>query len=177
MTQTQQDEVTIHSIDSLAGYHNSLNKLLIDSVNNGASIGFIAPLTSQVAEQYWQSIEVELRNNERKLLIATIGSKVIGAVQLSLCQKANGTHRGEVEKLMVHTSARGKGLSKKLMLLLEQSALECSLQLLVLDTRLGDVASCLYQKLGFTKAGEIPYFAQNSSGELQSTVLFYKLIA
>lgn len=177
MPQTQREEVKIHSINSLAGYHNSLNNLLMDSVNNGASIGFIAPLTSQIAEEYWHSIEVELQNNERKLIVATKGSKIIAAVQLSLCQKDNGKHRGEVEKLMVHSQHQGLGFAKQLMHTLEQGALQQQLKLLVLDTRLGDVASDLYRKLGYIEAGQIPLFALSSSGELQSTVLFYKLLS
>ena len=44
MQDTSVVDTQIHKISSLAGYQQSLNHLLVDSVNNGASIGFIAPL-------------------------------------------------------------------------------------------------------------------------------------
>ena len=91
---------------------------------------------------------------------------------LSLCSKANGAHRGEIEKLMVHS--QHQGFAKQLMNTLEQSALLQQLTLLVLDTRLGDVASRLYHKLNYIEAGQIPQFALSSSGELNATVYFYK---
>ncbi|MCD1189597.1 GNAT family N-acetyltransferase, partial [Vibrio cholerae] len=47
-------------------------------------------------------------------------------------------------------------------------------QLLVLDTRLGDVASLLYRSIGYTEAGQIPQFARSSNGKLEATVYFYK---
>nr|MBF4390469.1 GNAT family N-acetyltransferase [Vibrio anguillarum] len=61
-----------------------------------------------------------------------------------------------------------------LMSLMEKTALELSLQLLVLDTRLGDVASLLYRSIGYIEAGQIPEFARSSSGKLEATVYFYK---
>lgn len=176
MQDTSVLDTQIHKISSLAGYQQSLNHLLVNSVNNGASIGFIAPLTRAQSDHYWHSIECDLLNDSRELFVITEGSEVIGAVQLALCQKANGAHRGEVEKLMVHSQYQGQGFAKQLMHTLEKSALQHQLKLLVLDTRLGDVASRLYKKLGYIEAGEIPQFALSSSGELQSTVLFYKLL-
>ncbi len=75
-------------------------------------------------------------------------------------------------------SARGRGcVSKKLMSLMESTAAEIGLSLLVLDTRLGDIASTLYRSIGYTEAGQIPQFARSSSGELEATVYFFKLLS
>ncbi len=59
---------------------------------------------------------------------------------------------------------------------MESSAEEIGLSLLVLDTRLGDIASSLYRAIGYNEAGQIPQFARSSSGELEATVYFYKLL-
>ncbi|EPQ9963683.1 N-acetyltransferase family protein, partial [Vibrio cholerae] len=69
---------------------------------------------------------------------------------------------------------RGQGVSKQLMSLMESTASEIGLQLLVLDTRLWDVASLLYRSIGYTEAGQIPQFARSSNGKLEATVYFYK---
>ncbi|MFA0052709.1 GNAT family N-acetyltransferase [Vibrio breoganii] len=153
-----------------------LHLLLVDSINSGASVGFLTPVDEQEVQSYWLSVEAEIKSSARKLFIAYDGDCVIGAVQLSLCSKHNGSHRGEVEKLMVHTNARGKGVSKRLMSKMEAVAVDTGLSLLVLDTRLGDLASSLYRSIGYTEAGQIPQFARSSTGELEGTVFFFKIL-
>lgn len=166
----------IKEVSTTLGLVDQLHLLLTDCVESGASVGFLTPVDEQAVAQYWSSVESELKLGARKLFIAYDNESVIGTVQLSLCSKPNGSHRGEVEKLMVHTCARGKGLSKKLMSLLERAACELGLSLLVLDTRLGDVASSLYRSIGYNEAGQIPQFARSSTGELEGTVYFFKLL-
>jgi len=168
--------VEIKQVSSISGLVEQLYSLLADCIVSGASVGFLTPINDQEVKSYWESVETELESGTRKLFLAYDNDNVIGAVQLSLCAKANGAHRGEVEKLMVDTRARGKGVSKKLMSLMESAASEMGLSLLVLDTRLGDVASSLYRSIGYTEAGQIPQFARSSTGELEATVYFFKLL-
>jgi acetyltransferase len=170
--------VEIKQVSSISGLVEQLHSLLADCIVSGASVGFLTPINDQEVKSYWESVETELESGTRKLFLAydNDNDNVIGAVQLSLCAKANGAHRGEVEKLMVDTRARGKGVSKKLMSLMESTASEMGLSLLVLDTRLGDVASSLYRSIGYTEAGQIPQFARSSTGELEATVYFFKLL-
>ena len=40
----------------------ALSELLIDSVHNGASVGFLAPLTKETAEKYWQKVFAALND-------------------------------------------------------------------------------------------------------------------
>ncbi len=166
----------IKEISTTSGIVEQLHLLLADCIVSGASVGFLTPVNEQEINLYWDSVETDVKSATRKLFIAYDGENIIGSVQLSLCTKPNGLHRGEVEKLMVHTDARGKGVGKKLMVLMECVASEIGLSLLVLDTRLGDVASNLYRSIGYLEAGKIPQFACSSSGELESTVYFYKLL-
>ncbi|MBB1317592.1 GNAT family N-acetyltransferase [Shewanella sp. SR43-4] len=166
----------IKQVSSISGLVEQLHSLLADCIVSGASVGFLTPINDQEVKSYWESVETELESGTRKLFLAYDNDNVIGAVQLSLFAKANGAHRGEVEKLMVDTRARGKGVSKKLMSLMESTASEMGLSLLVLDTRLGDVASSLYRSIGYTEAGQIPQFARSSTGELEATVYFFKLL-
>ncbi|MGP8305569.1 GNAT family N-acetyltransferase [Vibrio sp. YIC-376] len=166
----------IKEVNSISGVVVQLNELLTNCIESGASVGFLTPVDAQEVESYWQSVESDLEASSRKIFLAYDNDEVIGAVQLSLCSKANGSHRGEVEKLMVKTSARGRGVSKKLMSLMESTASEIGLLLLVLDTRLGDIASSLYRSIGYAEAGQIPQFARSSSGQLEATVYFFKLL-
>ncbi|TQV77542.1 GNAT family N-acetyltransferase [Aliikangiella marina] len=164
----------IREVTNISSMREPLNEVLIDCVDNGASIGFLPPLSEVDAGHYWAGVNADLQDQNRIMLIALDNRRIVGCVQLALVSKPNGDHRCDVEKLMVHTAARGKGIGQLLMKALEEKAKSLHRKLLVLDTRLGDAASHLYRKLGFLEAGQIPDFAKNEKGGLDPTVFFYK---
>jgi acetyltransferase len=150
--------------------------LLQDSVHSGSSVGFLPPLTSEVAEEYWLETLNEVAQGKRILLVSSEAGDVAGAVQLALVTKQNGLHRAEVQKLLVHTSFRHRGIARALMCTAEESARAGGRKLLVLDTEQGSIAEKLYEKCGYTRAGVIPQYALSAEGSLITTVLFYKLL-
>jgi acetyltransferase len=151
----------------------SLCELLIDSVHNGASIGFLAPLPKQTAEKYWQKVFASL-NDGLSLLVAELDGKIVRSAQLDTCQKQNGRHRADLQKLFVLSSHRGLGIASKLMAAAETFARSEKLTLLVLDTEAGSHAESVYQHLGWKKVGEIPNYAAIPNGELIATAYYYK---
>ena len=166
----------IEQLHTLSDHHDGLVALLNDCVESGASIGFLAPLEAGEAERYWQGVATDLASGGRSLLIVRESGRIAGAVQISYCPKKNGSHRAEVEKLMVHTDFRQRGIAKRLMDEVERQAQANRRTLLVLDTRTGDTASILYRKSGYQEAGHIPQFARSSTGTLEGTTFFYKLL-
>lgn len=166
----------IFSPHNITEHITSLTQLLINCVDKDSSIGFLPPLSVEEAKQYWQTVNHEVLNQNKIIFLAIKEQHILGCVQLSLATKANALHRAEVEKLMVDKKSRGHGVGQALMLALEQAAMKKSRSLLVLDTRKGDVASSLYQKLDYIIAGEVPNFALNADGQLESTVYFYKIL-
>jgi len=147
-----------------------LTDLLIAVVDDGASIGFLPPLARSEAEAYWQGV----LGPGVVLLVAQSGSRILGTVQLQLAMRANGRHRAEVAKLMVHPDARRQGLGRRLMEAVEVAARREERTLLVLDTRAGDPSNGLYSSLGFVEAGRIPDYARSADGSLDATALYYK---
>ncbi|PHM69149.1 GNAT family N-acetyltransferase [Xenorhabdus kozodoii] len=166
----------VMQLNAINTKRDQLIHLLHDCVESHASIGFIAPLEENEAEQYWRDVEADLTSGHRLLLIALDGENIAGSVQLSLCKKKNGPHRADVEKLMVHTAYRQRGIGRKLMNELERLAKQYRRHLLVLDTRTHDPASALYRKCGFIEVGQIPNFVIDANGEFSGTTYFYKLI-
>jgi acetyltransferase len=150
--------------------------LLQDSVHSGSSVGFLPPLASGMAESYWLETLYEVAQAKRILLVSSEAGNVTGAVQLALVTKQNGLHRAEVQKLLVRTSFRNRGIARALMGAIEKSAREAGRTLLVLDTEQGSIAEKLYEKYGYTRAGVIPQYALSADGSLINTVLFYKLL-
>jgi acetyltransferase len=156
------------------GYLAGLADLLKNAVESGASIGFLPPLAPGEATEYWNEVIAALDSGYRKLLIARENGRVIGAVQLDYASRRNASHRAEVMKLMVHTSARRRGLGRALMEEAARTAARDGRTLLVLDTRSGDPSEQLYQRLGYTTAGVIPGYARSASGDLHTTVIMFK---
>lgn len=170
----------IREIDSaqLLQRMDGLCSLLQDCVNQGGSIGFLAPLTQTSAQNFWQSVAGALQPASRRMWLAEDAEgRVLGSVQLQLAMPVNGQHRAEVIKLMVAPAARRRGIARQLMLTAELSALQQQRSLLVLETRSDDLAEPLYLTLGFLLAGRIPAHAQNARGELGSTSIMYKLLS
>ncbi|HWT00299.1 MAG TPA: GNAT family N-acetyltransferase [Pyrinomonadaceae bacterium] len=153
-----------------------LAALLQDSVHNGSSVGFLPPVTFETAEAYWLETLCEVGRGQRMLLVSSEAGAVTGAVQLALATKQNGLHRAEVQKLLVHTGFRNRGIARALLAAAEEAARAEGRTLLVLDTEQGSVAERLYEKCGYTRSGVIPQFALNAEGSLITTVVFYKLI-
>jgi GNAT superfamily N-acetyltransferase len=149
-----------------------LTELLIEVVHEGASIGFLPPLSREEALAYWQGV----RGPGVLLWAAVREGRVVGTVQLHLVVKANGSHRAEIAKLMVAPRARRGGIARLLMQTAESAAKAQNRMLLVLDTRSGDPSNVFYRSLGYVEAGRIPQFARSADGSLHDTVIYYKLI-
>ena len=152
----------------------SLCELLIDCVASGASIGFLPPLSQTVAENYWRSIAEDTDLGERVLLVAQQNTQILGAVQLEFAVKENAKHRAEIQKLMVHTEHRGKGIARIMMTRIEEIAFGLGRTLIILDTKQGDAAEALYEKWDYQRVGVIPQYVKDADGRLHGTVFFYK---
>lgn len=154
----------------------ALADLLIDSVHHGASLGFLAPMSRYQAMDHWHAVYARL-GSRHQLWIACEDEghgPLHGAVQLSLPGEGLVHHRGEVQRLMVHSQERGRGIASQLMGALEHGALELGLSLLVLDTPADSQAEAVYTHLGWQRAGEIPGFSACAEGRLHSAALLYK---
>ncbi|MFC4161538.1 GNAT family N-acetyltransferase [Chitinimonas lacunae] len=148
--------------------------LLRQTVAQGASVGFLAPLAEVEAAAYWRGVLHGLVEGERWLWVAWEGAKLQGAVQLEPCRRSNGRHRAEVQKLMVQPDCRGRGIGRMLMSTLEHHALAQSISLLVLDTSAGSVAEPFYRANGYTFVGGIPDYAADPDGTLRANAIYYK---
>jgi GNAT superfamily N-acetyltransferase len=152
----------------------TLSALLIDAVESGASVGFLAPLHRSAAGEFWRDVAAALAAKQRHLLVAESGGRIGGSIQLGLAAQSNAAHRAEVMKLLVHRDARGRGLATALLAAAEVLARRLGRCLLVLDTRQGDDAERLYRRIGYRTAGTIPEYALSSDGRFHTTVFMYK---
>ncbi|MBS0395866.1 MAG: GNAT family N-acetyltransferase [Proteobacteria bacterium] len=154
-----------------------LVELLQDAVAGGASIGWVQPPSTKEARNYWTEVLEAVGRGERMLLVATDNHVCAGAVQVLLGQKQNARHRGEVQKLMVHSQYRRRGIGQALIGAIEKAAAARGLTLLVLDVRSGDEAERLYRRCGYEFVGSIPGFLQSAGGGFDPTSIYYRRLA
>jgi len=166
-------DVIIEEIISIEEHLEELSELLIQVVEDGASIGFLPPLKLSEAKKYWLNV----LSPEVILFVAKIHNNIVGTVQVHLCTKQNGGHRAEIAKLMTHPKFRRNGIGRSLMRIAEERAKHENRSLLVLDTREGDPSNDLYLSIGYIQAGRIPHYARSANGELDATIYYYKHIA
>jgi GNAT superfamily N-acetyltransferase len=107
-------------------------------------------------------------------LVAEDAQGICGTVQLIVDLPDNQPHRADVAKMLVHGRARRRGLGEALMRAVQAAALEIGKTLLVLDTVTDSDASRLYQRLGWTRVGDIPGFALFPDGGVCSTTYYYR---
>ena len=156
-------------LDALAG-------VLVDCVAGGASVSFMAPFTHEQAREVFEAVADEVEQGRRVLLGAFLGGELVGTVQVILALPPNQPHRGEIAKLLVHRSARRRGLAESLMERAEAEARTEGKTLLVLDAVTGDDAERLYARLGWNRVGVIPGFALYPDGRPCDTTYFWKAL-
>ncbi|MFE9745418.1 GNAT family N-acetyltransferase [Saccharothrix saharensis] len=154
----------------------ALTDVLADAVEDGASVGFVKPLSRVQVLKWWRARAAPVANGVLALWVARDGGRVLGTVQVRFTDTADGRHRAEVAKLIVHRDARGAGLGRALLEVAEQEAAKRGATLLVLDARAGSAAERLCRRAGWVEAGVIPDHTADPDGVLWPTTLFYKRV-
>lgn len=162
--------------ESFAHYRQGLVELLLDAVKHGASVGFMADFDEAQARSYLSGVQASVEDASLLLWVVVRDEQVVASVQLALCLKANGLNRAEVQKLLVHSEARRRGLGQQLMNALELSARQYKRGLLYLDTEAGSDAEAFYQSLRYTKIGELPNYCQSPDGRYAPTAIYFKTL-
>lgn len=79
----------------------ALGELLVDAVDSGAAVSFLAPLTQDRAEQWWRRALTAIEGGAI-FLVARDVEGIVGSVQLHPSWAPNQPHRADVAKLIVH---------------------------------------------------------------------------
>lgn len=153
-----------------------LTDVLLDCVEGGASVGFVAPLSRARATAFWRGVGDDVAAGKRALLVARDTEGVVGTVHLVLALPDNQPHRADLVKMLVHSRARRRGLAAALLAAAENLARECGRSVLVLDAVTDGPAARLYASRGWTRVGDVPDYAVYPDGALCSTTYFYRRV-
>lgn len=159
-----------------AAHIDELAEVLHDCVHGGASVSFMLPFPVDEARAFWRGVADGVARGERALIVAEVGGRIRGTVQLVLAQPPNQPHRADLAKMLVHRDARRLGLGALLLAEAESVARAEGKTLLVLDTASPE-AERLYTRGGWVPAGVVPGYALLPQGGLCDTRFFYKTLA
>jgi GNAT superfamily N-acetyltransferase len=151
-----------------------LADVLVDCVAGGASVSFLDSFSQTDARRFFDKVAGGLACGEIVLLAASLAGKIVGTVQLGLDTPPNQPHRADVKKMLVHRSARGRGIGRALMQAIEDEALKRGRWLLVLDTVPGESGHRLYLRAGWQQSGIVPDYALFPDGRLCDTAFMWK---
>jgi GNAT superfamily N-acetyltransferase len=162
------DEVRDH-LDALAA-------VLEDCVAGGASVGYMAPFSHEDARAAFEGFVADAERGARIVLAAFDGGRLVGTAQVVLALPPNQPHRAEIARVLVHRSARRRGIAARLMEAAEEAARAEGRTLLVLDAVTDGDAARLYDRLGWNTVGVVPGFALYPDGRPCDTTYFWKKI-
>ncbi|WP_414641521.1 GNAT family N-acetyltransferase [Bradyrhizobium sp.] len=151
-----------------------LADVLVDCVKGGASVSFLSPFSHDQALAFFRKVEHSVGTGDTVLLAARLDGHIVGTVQLGLDTPPNQPHRADIKKLLVHRSARGRGLAAALMAQIENEARRRGRWLLVLDTVPGESGHRVYLRAGWTQTGLVPDYALFPDGRLCDTAIMWK---
>jgi GNAT superfamily N-acetyltransferase len=169
-------EVSVRRVgpNEAAACVDALADVLIDCVEGGASVSFMAPLSRQRAQAFWRGVAEGVARGERVLLIAEDGEGIAGTVQLITGLPENQPHRADVAKMLVHRRARRRGIAQLLMAAVDEAARAERRTVLVLDAVTGGDAERLYERAGWQRVGSVPNYALMPDGRFCGTTFFHK---
>lgn len=150
-----------------------LCEVLVDCVEGGASVSFMAPFGIDRARAFWRKVADDVARGARMVLIVDDERGVAGTVQLVLDLPENQPHRADLAKMLVHRRARGRGFGDLLLDRVEVEARRIGRSLLVLDTA-SAAAAKLYERHGWIEAGTVPDFALWPQGGFCDTTFYFR---
>jgi GNAT superfamily N-acetyltransferase len=153
-----------------------LADVLMDCVQGGASVSFMADFTRERALAFWREAADLVAQGRRIFLVARDEAGIVGTVQLAPVTIDNQPHRAEVTKMLVHRRGRRRGIGEALMAAVEAEAVRIGRTLLMLDTVSGDAGDRLYRRCGWIPYGVVPNFALYPDGRLCDATFFYKVM-
>jgi len=152
-----------------------LAELVVDAVDGGASINFLAGATPDQTAGWWRARSVGAAAGTITVFVARDESgRIVGSTLIERSTNPNSPHRAEIGKVIVHRASRRQGIATALMTAAEELARAEGRWMLVLDTVTGSAAAALYESLGWQTVGTIPGYALDTAGVPEPATYYYK---
>ena len=143
------------------------------AIEAGGGFGWLAAPPRHVMEAYWRGV---LLVPERRLFVARLDRTICGSAQLARPPRNNEAQSfaAQLTSNFIAPWARGHGLAKRIVVAVEDAALEAGFAILNLDVRATQEAAIqLYESLGYRHWGTHPEYAR-VGGKVIPGYFYYK---
>ena len=151
-----------------------LAALIVDAVDSGAGVNFLAGVTHEEAAGWWTDRIDLVRRGVISAFVALDGDAIVGSTLLQRSTNPNSPHRAEIGKVLVLRSSRRRGIATALMDAAEARARADGRWMLMLDTVTGSAADTFYRVAGWNELGIMPNHALTPDGTPTATTFFWK---
>ena len=152
----------------------ALARLLVDAVESGAAVSFLAGLDEARAAAWWAGRAPAVADGSIVPYVARRQEGIVGVTLLILATTENAPHRAEIAKVIVASAARRSGIATRLLAAAEAGAVARGRTLLLLDTVTGGPAERLYARLGWRTTGSVPGYALDVWGRPEAATFMWK---
>lgn len=133
----------------------AVHRVVSDVVSSGGAVGWTTPPTREATDEWMR----ELLAGGGSLVVAQLDGLVSALGTWSRLPAEVLAHNGEIRRVMVHRSARGLGLGRRITTALIEHARHAGVEQLLCDVRGNNHAAiALYLSLGFQEYGRLPDF-------------------
>jgi hypothetical protein len=92
-------EISVLSAPIADSALDQLASVLVDCVEGGASVSFMAPFSLDDGLAFFRKVAGSVAVGDTVLLVAKFGGKIVGTVQLGLDTPPNQPHRADIKKM------------------------------------------------------------------------------
>lgn len=103
-----------------------------------------------------------LADPSREVYVATVGSRIVGALILFL----DGALKGYIQTIAVHPDWRSRGIGARMIAFAEERIFKVSPNVFLCVSSFNTEAQNLYARLGYQRVGELPDFVVTGHSEL-----------
>jgi ribosomal protein S18 acetylase RimI-like enzyme len=130
-------------------------RVVVDVVGSGGAVGWLTPPSREASDEWL----TDLLHGGGCLVLARVDGRVAALGTWSRLPAEVLAHNGEIRRVMVHRTARGLGLGRRITEALIANARDVGVEQLLCDVRGNNHAAlALYLSLGFQEYGRLPDF-------------------
>jgi GNAT superfamily N-acetyltransferase len=152
----------------------ALAALHAEAMRAGMALGAAPTDDASSLTDSYREVVARLDDRERLIFAAEQGGRLIAMGHLVFSGVRNAPHRAEVQRVAVAETARGTGVGRRLMTLIEDSAGELGVSLLWLTTHAGAEACAFYEAVGYTELGVMPSYSLRPDGALSPAAFYFR---
>ena len=145
------------------------------AIKDGGGFGWLSAPPRHIMEAYWRGV---LLVPERQVFVARLDGTICGSAQLARPPRNNEAQAlaAQLTSNFIAPWARGHGLARHLVLVVEDAARAAGFTILNLDVRDTQIAAIqLYEGLGFVRWGTHPAYARVDGREIPGHHYFKRL--